>query len=242
MPKRTHSQINETTAIDIRSVEVDDQTAGMSLQTILDGMKKMKEENKAMKEAIMASNKETTALKETVKDMKEEIVALKEIIDNSDANPAHISDPNNTIPPPVSMGLLNSSHWKAFLMDSSIFTDESHLSKVPAFLNKGKGIFKSVCDTYMEVPEFSGKVWGELTSRQRTRMKKVACDMLLEQCPELEVVRSCRELWPISAAIQPKWINNMHYKRVKASAEADRLELAALRSKFEAAEASSSTH
>ncbi|KAI8997612.1 hypothetical protein BDB01DRAFT_846243 [Pilobolus umbonatus] len=50
-------------------------------------------------------------------------------------------------------------------------------------------------------------------------MRRETCNGLLEQCPELAIIQSCQDLWPLSAAIQPRWINSVHYKRRKTAAE-----------------------
>ncbi|KAI8969836.1 hypothetical protein BDB01DRAFT_909943, partial [Pilobolus umbonatus] len=76
---------------------------------------------------------------ETKEDMmivKEKMVVLEEKLDSRETTMAPIPYVDSLIRPPVTVGLLKASNWKAFLMNSSIFPGESHMTKVPAFLNK----------------------------------------------------------------------------------------------------------
>ncbi|KAI8988907.1 hypothetical protein BDB01DRAFT_833942 [Pilobolus umbonatus] len=74
-----------------------------------------------------------------------------------------------------------------------------------------------------------GNVLGDLISTQKAAMRRMACNELLAQCPELAIIQSFQDLWPLSAAIQPRWINSIHYKRLKTATEAEKLELIELR-------------
>ncbi|KAI8988981.1 hypothetical protein BDB01DRAFT_895690 [Pilobolus umbonatus] len=205
MTKRLHRDI-------IESVEVDVCSMGINIQLILDAMKKMNEEN--------------AALKEMVSEIKEKMVVLEEKLDSRETTMAPIAYVNSLIRPPVTVGLLKASHWKAFLMDSSIFPNESHMSKVPVFLKKNARLF--------------WKDLGGPHTYSKAVMKRAACSRLLEQCSELAIIQSCQDLWPISAAIQPRWINSIHYKRLRIAADAEKLELAELRRQAATADPSSS--
>ncbi|KAI8978365.1 hypothetical protein BDB01DRAFT_898607 [Pilobolus umbonatus] len=206
---------------------------GINIQLILDAMKKMNEENAALKEMV-------SEIKEDMMIVKEKMVVLEEKLDSRETKMAPIAYVDSLIRPPVTVGLLKASHWKTFLMDSSIFPNESHMSKVPVFLKKSKIVFNDLCDTHMEMPDYSRKTWGDLTPTQKAVLKRAACSRLLEQCPELAIIQSCQDLWPLSAAIQPRWINSIHYKRLRIAADAEKLELAELRRQAATADPSSS--
>ncbi|KAI8974504.1 hypothetical protein BDB01DRAFT_899889 [Pilobolus umbonatus] len=145
------------------------------------------------------------------------MLVLEEKLDSRETTMAPIAYVDSVIRPPATIGLLKASHWKAFLMNSSFFPGESHMTKVPAFLNK-----------------------RDLTSTQKAAMRRAACSRLLEQCPELAIIQSCQDLWPLPAAIQPRWINSVHYKRLRIAADAEKLELVELRRQAATADPSSS--
>ncbi|KAI8972700.1 hypothetical protein BDB01DRAFT_854499 [Pilobolus umbonatus] len=56
----------------------------------------------------------------------------------------------------------------------------------------------------------------------------------------LRLSNPTRALWPLSAAIQPRWINSVYYKRLRIAADAQKFKLAELRRQAAASDPSSS--